>query len=193
VPADSSSLDVETLRAVLDERFEGAVDDRRAEPDELHRLVLVHPEYDGFVTLHVTARADVDGVFVLPSPELASIVTSHHRVGPLARGQVLPIDLELHPGHVAAPASSGLLSLVDAGGDAVSVDVRLTIATDAALECTLAGEVDGPFDDADAFRLAVDDLRAGRGSARRLATRIEALLDARPDPGWSRMPWRRGR
>ena len=189
--ADFASLNVATLRAVLDERFTDAVDDHRASTDEAHRLVLLHPEYDGFVTLHVTARADVDGVFVLPSAELAGVVTSHHRVGPLMRGQVLPIDLELHPGRIASPATSGVLSLVDASGEPVAPDVRITLATDPSLDCVLAGTIDGPFDRAETFEEAVDELRAGRGSAKRLARRIEALADGREDPGWSRMPWRR--
>ena len=39
---------------------------------------------------------------------------------------------------------------------------------------------------------AVADLGSGRGSARRLAQRIEALVAGDADPGWSRLPWRRG-
>jgi hypothetical protein len=190
--SESVGLDAETLRARLDERWPDAVGARRASTDETHRLVLLHPEYDGFVSLHVTARADLDGVFVVPDPDLVDIVTSHHRTGPLARGQELPIDLELHPGKVREPASSGLLELVDASGDPVAPPVRLTLATDPALDCVLAGTVDGPFGDDAAFAQAVDELRAGRGSARRLAQRVEALHDGREDPGWSRLPWRRG-
>jgi hypothetical protein len=190
--SESVGLDAETLRARLDERWPDAVGARRASTDETHLHVQLHPEYDGIVSLHVTARADLDGVFVVPDPDLVDIVTSHHRTGPLARGQELPIDLELHPGKVREPASSGLLELVDASGDPVAPPVRLTLATDPALDCVLAGTVDGPFGDVAAFAQAVDELRAGRGSARRLAQRVEALHDGREDPGWSRLPWRRG-
>jgi hypothetical protein len=143
------------------------------------------------LSIPLTARADFDGVFVVPDEQLVDIVTSHHRTGPLARGQELPIDLELHPGKVREPASSGVLELVDARGEAVAPPVRLTLATDTSLTCTLAGAQDGPFDEPAAFEQAVEELRAGRGSARRLAQRVEALHDDRSDPGWSRLPWRR--
>jgi hypothetical protein len=188
----SLKLDIATLREILDERWPDAVGEHRARTDESHRLVLLHPEYDGFVTLTATARADFDGVFVVPDEQLVDIVTSHHRTGPLARGQELPIDLELHPGKVREPASSGLLQLVDASGEAVAPAVRLTLATDTSVSCVLAGVEDGPFADAESFEQAVDDLRAGRGNARRLAQRVEAMHDDKSDPGWSRMPWRRG-
>ena len=191
MPKSDPEFDAETLRAELDARWPDATDTARATTDETHRLALLHPEYDGFLTLHVTARANLDGVFVVPSPELANVVTSHHRIGPLERGQELPIDLELHPGHVREPATSGTIALVDASGESIAPDARLTLATDAALDCVLAGAIDGPFEDVDAFEGAVTDLLAGRGGPRRLAHRIEALLDGRVDPGWSRMPWRR--
>ncbi len=191
MPNPDPEFDAATLRAELDQRWPDAAGASRAATDETHRLALLHPEYDGFLTLHVTARADLDGVFVVPSPELANVVTSHHRIGPLERGQELPIDLELHPGNVHTPATSGTISLVDAGGEPVAPDVQLTLATNASLNCVLAGVVDGPFADAATFEQAVTDLIAGRGGPRRLAQRIEALLDDREDPGWSRLPWRR--
>ncbi len=184
-------FDAETLRAELDARWPDATGRRRATTDETHRLALLHSEYDGFLTLEVTARCDLDGAFVVPSQELGSVITSHHRIGPLARGQVLPVDLELHPGNVREPATSGVLSLVDASGEMIAPDVRVTLATDDALDCVLAGAVDGPFGDPGAFAAAVEDLVAGRGTPRRLAQRIEALLDGREDPGWSRLPWKR--
>lgn len=191
VPTPDPEFDAATLRAELDQRWPDATDASRATTDETHRLALLHPEYDGFLTLHVTARTDLDGVFVVPSPELANVVTSHHRIGPLDRGQELPIDLELHPGHVRAPATNGTITLVDASGERIAPEFRLTLATDRSLACVLAGAIDGPFPDVDAFRTAVADLLAGRGGPRRLAYRIEALLDDREDPGWSRLPWRR--
>jgi hypothetical protein len=182
-------LDAATLRAMLDERWPDAEGERRASTDETHRLVLVHPEYDGFISLHVTSRADLDGVFVLPDESLAGVVTAHHRTGPLWRGQVLPIDLELHPGNVREPATSGLLELVDSSTEPIAPPVRLTLATDGSFDCTLAGAVDGPWDDPAEFEQAVDDLLAGRGRAKRLRARIDARQDG-DDPGWSRLPWR---
>lgn len=165
---------------------------RRATVDERHRLVLLHPEFDGFVTLEVRARTDLDGVFVLPSPQLARVVTSHHRTGPLARGQVLPIDVELHPGNVARPASDGTLRLVDVEGEDVVEPVRMTLASDRALDCVLAGRDEGPFADGHEFDTAVEELLRGRGHARRLATRIQRLQADLPDPGWGRrLPWTR--
>lgn len=188
-----AALDAATLAAELDARWPGAVGRGRAVTDETHRLALLHPGYDGFLSLEVTARADIDGVFVLPDRPLDRVVTAHHRTGPLARGQQLPIDLELHPGNVASPATSGLLDLVDSEGDPVAPTVRLTLATDPSLGCELAGAVDGPFPAADGFEQAVRELVEGRGSARRLARRICVLQAGGPDPGWSRLPWRRGR
>ena len=105
---------------------------------------------------------------------------------------MLPIDLELHPGLVRAPASHGLVAIVDGTGAALAPPVRVTIATDRSLDCVLAGQIDGPFDQADEFERVVAELRAGRGSAKRLARRVEALVEGGTDPGWSRMPWRRG-
>lgn len=181
-----------TLRAELDLRWPHAEGSRRASVDERHRLVLLHPEFDGFVTLEVTARTDLDGVFILPSPELARVVTSHHRTGPLARGQLLPIDIELHPGNIGRPASDGTLRLVDVDGVDVADPVRLTLSTDRTLDCVLAGRDDGPFADTASFEAAVDDLLSGAGQARRLAARVEALHAGAPDPGWGRrLPWRR--
>ncbi len=185
-------LDAATLRAELDLRWPDATGSQRADVDERHRLVLLHPEYDGFVTLEVTARTDLDGVFVLPSTELHGVLTSHHRTGPLLRGQQLPIDLELHPGRIPPSGLTGVLQLVDVGGTTIAPDVRVTLATDRVLECVLAGEVDGPFPTTDAFEQAVADLLAGRAGPRTLARRIEALADGGTDPGVSRLPWRRG-
>jgi hypothetical protein len=188
---ERTDLDAATLREELDARWPGAVGAARASTDETHRLALVHPQYDGFVTLAVTARTDLDGVFVVADPELVDSITSHHRTGPIARGQVLPIDLELHPGAVRDPATSGELRLVDASGDDVAPPVRVTLATDATLDCVLAGADDGPFDDPAAFELAIAELRSGVGSARSLARRVRALEAGRVDPGWGRrLPWR---
>jgi hypothetical protein len=179
-------LDAATLRAVLDLRWPGATGPARASTDETHRLVLTHPEYDGFVTLELSARADLDGVFVVPDPQLDPVVTSHHRTGPLQRGQVLPIDLELHPGNVRGRGADGRLRLVDASGEDVAPGVRLTVATDPTLDCVLAGAVDGPLDPP-ALEQVIDELLAGLGDPRRLARRVEAVREGRQDPGWSRL------
>ena len=184
-------FDSATLRAELDARWPDAAGTHRADVDETHRLVLLHPLYDGFISLEVTARTDLDGVFVVPDATLAPIITSHHRTGPLARGQVLPIDLELHPGKIQSPASSGLLELRDASNELVAPPVRITLATDFALDCVLAGAVDGPFAAPQLLDQAVEELQGGRNRVRRLAQRIEALESGRPDPGWRRRPWRR--
>lgn len=191
-PTPDPEFDSATLRAELDARWPDATGTRRATTDETHRLAIVHPEYDGFITLHVTARADLDGVFVVPDATLDSVLTAHHRVGPLARGQELPIDLELHPGNAAHEPRDGTLRLVDAGGTTIAPPVRITLATDDSLDCVLAGAVDGPFPTPHAFEQAIDDLLEGRGDPRRLARRVDALLDGRDDPGWSRLPGRTG-
>lgn len=184
-------LDAATLRATLDERWPDATGDRRVEPDETHRLVLLHPLYDGFVTLDLLARTDLDHVQVEPDETLERIVTAHHRIGRIARGQHLPIDLELHPRAIGTRPVTGLLHLRDAQGEALAPAVRITLATDFTLDCVLAGAVDGPFETPAAFEQAVDELLAAAGGPRRLARRIEALEAGRRDPGWSRLPWGR--
>lgn len=189
--ADRVQSAADALRAELDSRWPHATGTRRASTDETHRLALVHPEYDGFLSLHATARCDLDGLFVMPDESLATVVTAHHRTGPLAREQVLPIDLELHPGRIREPATSGTLELVDPAGDPVAPPLRLTLATHPSLGCELAGAHDGPFADAPSFETAIADLLAGRGSVRRLARRLAALEAGHDDPGWSRLPWRR--
>jgi hypothetical protein len=190
VTTDDVELDAETLRAELALRWPDAVDAGRACTDEQHRLVLLHSQYDGFVTLEVTARTDLEGVFVLPDEQLASVVTAHHRTGPVARGQQLPIDLELHPGNVQRGGIDGELRLVDTDGADVAPAVRMTVATDDTLDCVLAGLADGPFEPAD-FERAVSELLAGRGDARRLARRVTSMQAGDDDPGWGRRGWLR--
>jgi hypothetical protein len=190
VTAHDVELDAATLRAELDLRWPDAAGDRRATTDEQHRVVLLHSKYDGFITLEVTARADLDGVFVLPDEHLARVVTAHHRTGPVARGQQLPIDLELHPGNVERPATDGMLRLVDVEGTDIAPPVRITISTDDSLDCVLAGLVDGPFEP-EALELAVTELLDGRGDAYRMARRVATMQNGGEDPGWGRRGWLR--
>lgn len=190
-PDQRLELDAATLAAELDLRWPGATGSGRAATDETHRLALLHPDYDGFLSLEVTARAELDGVFVVPEAALSRVVTAHHRTGPLARGQRLPIDLELHPGNVPPRGTTGLLELVDASGAALAPPVRLTLATDPTLECELAGAVDGPFPDQATFEAAVLDLLEARETTRHLARRVRALAAGAADPGVRRRWWRR--
>lgn len=168
----------EELESRLAARWPDAVAAGRASTDETHRLALVHPEYDGFITLEITARTDLDGVFIVPDAVLEPIITAHHRTGPLERGQVLPVDLELHPGRIGTPAATGTIQIVDTSGEAVAPSVRLTLATHHGVECVLAGSCDGPFADRQRFESTIDELVAGRVGPRALARRIERL--ARP-------------
>ena len=168
----SDLVDAESLEAVLAARWPDATGANRASTDETHRLALLHPLYDGFLSIEVTARCDLDGVFVIPDEPLVDVVTSHHRTGPLERGQVLPIDLELHPGKVREPASTGLLEFVDAEGEPVAPAVRLTIATDFKLGCELAGLTDGPLPPAE-FEQHAAALASGSTSAKRVARAIQ--------------------
>ncbi|MCW2962441.1 MAG: hypothetical protein JWM25_1552 [Thermoleophilia bacterium] len=164
----------------------------RAATDETHRLALLHPRYDGFISLQVTARTDLSDFSIVADSTLAPLLTSHHLTGSLRRGQSRAVDLELHPGAIPAGGADGLLRIVDATGTAIAPPVRVTLATDPALECTLAGAVDGPWP-ADAFAPIIDELLAGVGGPRRLARRIAAVERGHDDPGWSRMPWGRSR
>lgn len=163
----------------------------RASTDETHRLALVHPEYDGFITVELRAHCDLADLRIVVGPELDAVLTAHHKTGPLADGQVRPVDLELHPGSIEQPATSGLLFIVDESGADAAPPMRVTLASDRTFECQLAGAVDGPWSEADAFEHAVADLRAGRGNARRLSRRVALVAAGATDPGWSRRPWRR--
>ncbi|MCW2955977.1 MAG: hypothetical protein JWO69_846 [Thermoleophilia bacterium] len=138
----------------------------------------------------MTARIDLDDVQVEVDATLQRLVTAHHQVGPLRRGQERPVDLELHPGTIPGAGVSGMLRVVGTDGMDVAPPVRLTLATDPRLDCTLAGAVDGPWPPAE-FDVAVGELLAGTGGPRRLARRVDALVAGEPDPGWSRMPWGR--
>jgi len=173
-----------SLEAELAARWPGAEGQHRAITDETHRLVLLHPLYDGFVSLEVTARCDLDGVFVVPDVDLVDIITSHHRTGPVERGQTLPIDLELHPRNVRSPASTGLLELVDASGDPIATPVRITLATSFKVECELAGGDEGTFGEPAVFEQHARALVDGRTSPTRLARGIRRVQAGRRWPTW---------
>ena len=163
----------------------------RAITDERHRVALVHPEYDGFLTLSVRACVDLYHVRVVPDEALADCITPQHAIAPLGRGQTRPIDLELHPGAIVAQLTSGVLRIVDEHDADVAPAVRITLGTDASLDCVLAGTCDGPWQDPAALEQAVADVVDGRGSVKRLAKRIEALHKDHDDPGWGRRLWGR--
>lgn len=164
---------------------------QRVSIDETHRVALVHPEYDGFITMELQAQCDLADVRVVVGPELDAVLTAHHKTGPLMMGQARPVDLELHPGSIEAPATSGLVRIVDELGVDAAPALRVTLATDRSLECQLAGAIDGPWEDPAEFERAAADLCAGHGGARALARRITLVANGQPDPGWSRLPWRR--
>ncbi|MCW2950164.1 MAG: hypothetical protein JWN41_1177 [Thermoleophilia bacterium] len=163
----------------------------RATTDETHRVALLHPEYDGFITVELRAQCDLDDLRIELDADLDRVLTAHHKTGPIGAGQLRPVDLELHPGSIAAPATSGTARVVDGRGEAAAPPIRITLATDRTLDCQLAGAVDGPWADPELFEQAAADLCAGRGSARRLARRIERVSAGATDPGWSPLPWRR--
>lgn len=181
------------LRAVLDRLAPApsGAGTGRAATDETHRLVLVHPEYDGFVTLEVRAACDLADVRVIPDDALDRYVTAHHVVGPLRSGQRRPVDLELHVVAVPGGRVSGALHVVDASdGSDAAPSVRLTIGTDRRLDCVLAGAVDGPWNDPAEFEDAVDSLVHGRVGARKLAQVVQSA--GRSRRGLVARLWRRG-
>lgn len=165
----------------------------RARLDERHRVALLHPEYDGFIVLHVTALADLDDVRIRPDDTLDRIFTAHHLIGPLRRGQTRSVDLELHPLAIGDRRVSGLIHVVDGSDAAICPSLRCTLATDRALTCTLAGSVDGPWDDPDEFEQVTREFLDGSGTVTDLDRRITRVEAGRPDPGWptSRRWWRR--
>lgn len=163
----------------------------RARLDERHRVALLHPEYDGFLVLHVTALADLDDVRIRPDAELARVFTAHHLVGPLRRGQVRSIDLEIHPKAIGDERRvSGLLHVVDGEDAAICAAMRCTLATDRTLECTLAGRIDGPWTDGDEFDAIAREFADGQGDPRSFVRRIDAVEAGKADPGWpKRRKW----
>lgn len=164
--------------------------------DESHRVALLHPQYDGFIVIHAAAQTDIADLRFVIDEELANVITPQHAIGPLFRGQVRPIDLELHPGAIPLDqAITGLIHIVDDRGVACSPAMRLTLAVDATLDCVLAGSIDGPWVNSSEFERAAKELVDGVGDAKAFARRISALERGRPDPGWrkQRSFFRRGR
>ena len=165
--------------------------ERRASTDESHRVALMHPLYDGFITVELVAHCDLTDLRLVASPELDHVVTPHHKVGAIGAGQRRPVDVELHPGAIPALGVSGWLRVVDEAGQDAAPPMRLTLATHGSLDCVLAGHEEGPWAAPETLDGIVDELLAGRGGAKRLAARIDAVARGAADPGWSRVPWRR--
>lgn len=185
----SQRLVDEALSAYVDEvRGPLRTGTDRARVDERHRLALLHPEYDGFLVMYVTALADLDDVRIQPDETLMRVFTPHHAIGPLVRGQDRPIDLELHPGAIGGGPISGLIRIVDGASEEVAPPLRVTLATHRQLACTIAGAVDGPWPAAH-FEQVVDELLEHGHDPAALARRIERVEAGRPDPGWPRRRW----
>jgi hypothetical protein len=160
----------------------------RARLDERHRVALLHPEYDGFLVLHVTALGDLDDVRIRPDDQLARVFTPHHVIGPLRRGQVRSVDLEIHPKALGENPGrvTGLLHIVDGNDAAICPALRMTLGTDRSLECTLAGRIDGPWSDGDQFDAIAREFIDGAGDAQSFARRITLVEAGKADPGWPR-------
>ncbi len=160
--------------------------EHRAVADERHRLALFHPRYDGFLTLTIRARCDLDDIRLVPDASLARVVTAHHRIGLLARGQERPIDLELHPGAVPRSGSHGEIAVVDAEGIPVCPAVVFTLAVTERTDCLVAGELEGPWPVGEFQAICAAVRRSHRGVAR--AVRQLAATD--PEHRRSRWkPW----
>lgn len=155
--------------------------------DETEQLAVVHPQYDGFLVAHVAAHVDVAELRIVADGKLASVVTAHHLEGPLLRGQVRAVDLELHPGVIAERGVTGSVAAYD-GEQALGRALTLTLATSAGVECLLAGRQAGPLPE-ERFVELVGLVQRGEIDARGLARAINQTDGDAPRAGWRR--WRR--
>lgn len=156
----------------------------RASFDETDQLAICHPLYDGFLVTRLSMQCDLDGLEIRPSTSLRTCITPHHTPGAIAAGQDHPIDLELHPGNIPATGAFGTLHAIDPETDSdVCRPMTIVLASSAAVDCVLAGRVDGPLASED-FDEVITALRGDRPRIARIARRITAA--EQPTSSWRR-------
>ncbi len=156
---------------------------RRCSVDESHMVAFVHPRFDGFVSVQLTAHVQVDDICVVIDESLSRIVTPHHRVSGsllplLGRGRQLPIDIEIHSHLVPEAGVSGRLEFNDASGARVSNGLTLTLASCRHCECIVVGESMGPWSEATDFRSEIVSALQSPRRMRRLVRKLKKM-------GWS--------
>lgn len=172
--------------ATRDDAFEHAVPTGafRATFDETDQLAICHPLYDGFLVTRLSLQCDLAGLEIRPSTSLHTCITPHHTPGPLAAGQDHPIDLELHPGNIPSAGVRGMLHAIDPATDSdVCQPMTIVLASSPAVDCVLAGRVDGPLSPDD-FDEVITTLHGDRPRIARIARRISAA--EQPTSTWRR-------
>jgi hypothetical protein len=137
--------------------------------DEVSRLVIVHPRYEGMLTASVFAAVDVSDLVVAAD---APFIECHHAAGPLLAGQTRAVDLSLH------------LAGLPRGGAGIEITARdehapgrgpalmgIWLLPSRHASCSIAGMMDGPLP-AGEFEQLVQQARQPR-SARQLVRTIE--------------------
>lgn len=140
--------------------------------EERHQLAVFHPAYDGFIVTYVVAHVDINDLRLVVDAPLCECVAAHHAQGPLLRGQVRPVDLELLPQAVLAPAVTGRIRVADGDRLLRGPHHRLTLAVSTRTSCSVAGDKDGPLP-ADELDRVADLLLAGKLSPAAIAAAIE--------------------
>lgn len=155
--------------------------------DETHSVAVVHPRWDGFLVTEFVALADVTDLRFAVSESLAETVTPHYHAAPLRRGQVRPVDLELHPGTIPWRGVSGTITACDGDEPIAGQPLRMTIFASRSATCSTAGAVAGPLRRGTLER-TVKLTRQGLFPATALAARIERAERSRKpvsgDPWW---------
>ena len=169
VPGLTAIGDVEIGSHVF-HRYHAPAGTRRAHFDEEHLLAIMHPQYDGFVVATLLAHGPLLTPTIVASEALAAVITPHHRLGPLGRGQVRPIDLELHPGVIPPTGITGVLE-VHEDGQPTGVTMHMTVATTPGIDCVLAGRTEGPLA-ADRFDELIAAISSGSIPARKAVRAI---------------------
>ena len=158
--------------------------------DETHRVAVVNPRWDGFLVASFVALHDIVQLRIVPDHALASSITVHTLNAPLRRGQIRPVDLELHPGTLPRRGVTGFVEAYDGLTRLPSKALRVTLFPSRAVTCSVAGEIEGPLP-AHKLERAVARIRSGWYPAARLASQIERAertTGTTPGEPWWHLP-----
>ncbi|MBC7643920.1 MAG: hypothetical protein H7123_02260 [Thermoleophilia bacterium] len=140
--------------------------------DETHRVAVVNPRWDGFLVASFIALQDIVQLRIVPDEALTSSITVHTLNAPLRRGQIRPVDLELHPGTLPRRGVTGYIEAFDGLTRVASVPLRVTLFPSRSVTCSVAGVLEGPLP-MHKLERAVARIRGGWYPAARLSSQIE--------------------
>ena len=160
--------------------------------DETHRVAVVNPRWDGFLVASYLAPCDIEQLRIVCDESLASSVTAHLLNSNMRRGQVRPIDLELHPGTLPRRGVTGGITAYDGLTKLDGTPLRLTLFPSRAVTCSVAGNIEGPLP-AERLDRVVARIRAGWYPAAKLSAQIDRAASTTggrrravgSDPWWS--------